>query len=543
MINRIEGHLLETTSTASRTEKIRSCLSAILASSEFSGKEKNCTLLKFLVEETLAGRADHLKQYTIGTTILNRPPDFNPDLDPIVRILAGRLRRSLNTYYEQEGREDPIRIEIPKGSYIPIFIDIRIDETDDHESKSVILEAGDSVRPVIAVQPLRNLTGDPGQAYFAGGFTQELIIELSRYEDFQVIISDESSVEADRNQVHDTGSADGARFIITGSVRKAEKTIKISIQLVDPASGEYIWGEQFRRDLTAANLLTIQEEIVYEIITNIAGEFGIIPRRLYYEGRKKPLPDLQTYDATLRFYHYQSNLSPETYLAAFQALEQAVARDPECGMACAMLADLYLNAFALDLTGGEDGREQAQELIRIAVQTEPENQLVRIISALRFFHLNQRSEFMREMSKAEALNPRSPLRLGSIGYFLALYGEWDKGKQMLDKAMAMNENYPSWYHGVTTLYYYRQAEYDLAYAHAVQYDLPDLFWTPLLRGACLGQLQRLEEAEEQMIHLLNLKPDFTGKAGILIRRFVKEEELVDHIMDGLQKAGLKTCDN
>jgi len=530
---------LETTSTASRTEKIRSSLSAILASSEFSGKEKNCTLLKFLVEETLAGRADHLKQYTIGTAILNRPPDFNPDLDPIVRILAGRLRRSLNTYYEQEGRENPIRIEIPKGSYIPIFIDTRIDETDDNESKSVILEAGDSIRPVIAVQPLRNLTGDPGQAYFARGFTQELIIELSRYEDFQVIISDESSGEADRNQIHDAGSADGAHFIISGSVRKAEKTIKISIQLVDPASGEYIWGEQFRRDLTAANLLTIQEEIVYEIITNIAGEYGLIPRRLYHEGRKKPLPDLQTYDAILRFYHYQSNLTPETYRAAFQALEQAVDRDPECGIACAMLADLFQNAYAFDLPGGENDLARAGELIRRAVEAEPANQLVRIISALRYFHLNQRAEFLQEMSKAEALNPRSPLRLGGIGYFLALYSEWDKGMRLLDAAMKMNANYPVWYHGVTCAFYYRQKKYKEAYAEALQYDLPGFFWAPVLRGACLGQLQQYEEAREQISQLLELKPDFPQKAQPLIQRYIKEEPLVDHIIQGLQNAGLE----
>ena len=102
-----------TVSLHTKAEEIRSNLSHILSSKEFSNKEKNCTLLKFLVEETLAGRADQLKQYTIGTGILNRPPDFNPDLDPIVRILAGRLRRSLKTYYEQEGTDDTIRIDIP----------------------------------------------------------------------------------------------------------------------------------------------------------------------------------------------------------------------------------------------------------------------------------------------------------------------------------------------------------------------------------------------------------------------------------------------
>jgi adenylate cyclase len=522
-----------------RAEEIRSCLAHILSSSEFSGKEKNCDLLKFLVEETLAGRAEQLKQYTIGTAILNRPPDFNPDLDPIVRILAGRLRRSLKTYYEHEGGEDNIRIDIPKGSYVPIFIDMNSDDLRDNGNKNNRADIGDVVRPAIIVRPLKNLTGDSDQDYFVQGFTQELIIELSRYEDFQVIISDENPEETNRNKSHDADRTEGARFIITGSVRKAETTFKISIQLVYAASGEHIWGEQFRRNLTAASLLMIQEEIVHEIITNIASEYGVIPRKLYHEARKKLQPDLQTYDAIFRFYHYQSHLTAETYLAAFNALEQAVARNPECGIACAMLADLYMNAYALDLPGGDIGIERAADLIRLAINTEPGNQLVRIISALRYFHLNQRADFLREIEKAKALNPSSPLRLGSIGYFLALYGEWDRGRQLLDKAMAMNDNYPVWYHGVTCAFYYRQKKYKEAYAEALQYDLPGFFWAPVLRGACLGQLQHYEEAREQISQLLELKPDFPQKARPLIQRFIKEDPLVDHVIQGLQKAGLK----
>ncbi len=521
-----------------RSEEIQSCLAQILSSKEFSSKEKNCQLLKFLVEETLAGRADQLKQYTIGTSILNRPPDFNPDLDPIVRILAGRLRRSLKSYYEQEGRDDTIRIDIPKGSYIPIFFDMDSHDLEDNESKNIISGTVDIVRPTIVVQPLKNFTGDPEQDYFVQGFTQELIIELTRYEDFQVIISDDYPSETNRNKQHDITRSNTARFIIRGSVRKAETTVKISIQLLDSANSEYIWGEQFRRKLTADNLLIIQEQIVHEILTSVAGEFGIIPRNLYNVARKKHQPDLQTYDAIFRFYHYHTEFSPETYVAAFDALEQAVTRDPDCGIACAMLADLYILAFAHDLPGGDKGLERAAELIRPAIDIEPTNQLVRIISAVLHFHLNQPTEFLQEMKKAEALNPNSPLRLGSVGYFLALNGDWERGMQMLDKAMKMNDNYPVWYHGVTTLYYFRKNAYEQAYAEAAQYGLPNFFWGPLLRGACLGQLQRCEEAGEQIAHLLKLKPDFTQKAHILIQRYIKEDSLVDQIMEGLQKAGL-----
>jgi hypothetical protein len=92
---------------------------------------------------------------------------------------------------------------------------------------------------------------------------------------------------------------------------------------------------------------------------------------------------------------------------------------------------------------------------------------------------------------------------------------------------------------MTTLYYYRQKKYQQAYTEALQYDLPGLFWTPLLRGACLGQLGRQAEAGEQMKQLLKLKPDFSQKARVLIGRYVKEDSLVDHVLQGLQKAGLE----
>ena len=105
--------------------------------------------------------------------------------------------------------------------------------------------------------------------------------------------------------------------------------------------------------------------------------------------------------------------------------------------------------------------------------------------------------------------------------------------------MSRNISYPHWYHGTTTLYYYRKYEYELAYNEAIQYDLPGLFWGPMLRAACLGQLKRQVEAEQQISHLLKFKPDFQEKSRMLIQRYVKEEELVEHIIEGLQKAGLQ----
>src|SRR3954463_10905312 len=94
----------------------------VVASREFVNSERKRRFLKFVVEETLAGRADRIKAYSIAVDVFDRDSSFNPIADPVVRIEAGRLRRCLEHYYLGEGAADWIRITIPKGGYVPHFI-------------------------------------------------------------------------------------------------------------------------------------------------------------------------------------------------------------------------------------------------------------------------------------------------------------------------------------------------------------------------------------------------------------------------------------
>ena len=91
-------------------------------------RARNRAFLRFIVEETLAGRGDRIKAYTIATSVLGRDEAFDPQSDPIVRIEASRLRRSLERYYLIAGQDDPIRIDIPKGGYVPSFQRLRPSE-------------------------------------------------------------------------------------------------------------------------------------------------------------------------------------------------------------------------------------------------------------------------------------------------------------------------------------------------------------------------------------------------------------------------------
>ena len=101
---------------------IQDALQRVLASRDFVNSERKRRFLKFVVQETLAGRADRIKAYSIALDAFDRDPSFNPAADPVVRIEAGRLRRCLEHYYLGEGAADRIRITIPKGGYVPHFI-------------------------------------------------------------------------------------------------------------------------------------------------------------------------------------------------------------------------------------------------------------------------------------------------------------------------------------------------------------------------------------------------------------------------------------
>ena len=96
-------------------------LERVTANPALAKSPQLANFLSFIVKETLAGRGDRLKAYTIATDGLGRDGNFDPQSDPIVRVEAGRLRRALEQYYAGDGRDDPLVIELPLGDYGPVF--------------------------------------------------------------------------------------------------------------------------------------------------------------------------------------------------------------------------------------------------------------------------------------------------------------------------------------------------------------------------------------------------------------------------------------
>ena len=101
--------------------EVRAAVQRLCHSESLSGSEKLVHFLDFVVETTLSGDARHLKETVVGVSVFGRPPDYDPKADTIVRSQAWRLRSKLTQYYHAEGAQDPVIIDLPRGSYVPVF--------------------------------------------------------------------------------------------------------------------------------------------------------------------------------------------------------------------------------------------------------------------------------------------------------------------------------------------------------------------------------------------------------------------------------------
>jgi adenylate cyclase len=522
-------------------EAIRQHLDKILTSPQFVNSPNLQNFLRFIVEKTLAGEAAEIKGYTVATQVLGRKADFDPNLDPIVRILGGRLRRALENYYLEQGKSDPVIIDVPRGAYVPVFRSVSRQKDpgavmpEVRQAAILALPSG----PSVAVMPLLNLTGDRKQEYFIEGLAEELTSELARFQDFRVIAYQSTRRwKGKRIEARAAGQDLGVRFLVEGSLRRDAKTVKIDLHVVDAQNGLRVWGEQYCRELRADNIIALQEEIARQVAARIGSVYGIIPRTLSRESRRKPPESLETYEAFLRFYHHITIMSPQTFAEALSVLEQAVRWEPESGFAWSLLAFLYGQSYSLQLAPIESPLEQALAAAQKGADLEPENQIARTALAHVHFFSNNRESFLVELETALALNPNAPAIIGFLGWLLALYGEWEEGLAILKKGMALNPHFPGWFRMAPFFYSYLQGSCEEAYQEALAFQMPQLFWDPLLRAATLGRLGRGREGAQVLAELLHLRPDFPAAGRFLISCYAKFPYLIDSLLDGLRQSGL-----
>ena len=180
------------------------------------------------------------------------------------------------------------------------------------------------VGPSIAVLPFVNLSGDPEQNYFSDGITEDIISGLSKFRQLFVIARNSSFRYRDQMDVRQVAHELGVRFIVEGSVRKASTHVRVTVQLVEAATGSHLWAEKFDRELQ--DIFAVQDEITQSIVASIAGRIEEADRR---RALRKGTTDLTAYDLLLRGKHCLAQGSQQHVLEARAMLERSLELDPE----------------------------------------------------------------------------------------------------------------------------------------------------------------------------------------------------------------------
>ncbi len=568
-------------------EDVRAQLEILLASPDLDAPARARRFLRYVVEETLAGRAERIKAYAIGTEVFERNADFDAQGDPVVRIEAGRLRRALERYYLSGGILDPVVITIPKGGYVPHFawrtapvadagsgpasmspvppadlprrltpwlvaasvavafpallggLALWTPWRDGAPHRSQAPAAFSPGGPTLVVLPFESM-GEPSAKTYADGLTEEVLSQFARFKEITVL-----GRETSRSILPGTDTARirrdlGVRYVLEGSVRAAAQRLRITGRLLDAQTSAVLWSQTYDEDLQVRDLFTIQDDVARRMATAVAQPYGIIQRADQTRAGAHPPDDLEAYACTLRFYDYRAALSEENHAANRACLERAVALHPDYATAWAMLSVLYLDEDRFGFNpraGSSTPIQRSLDAARRAIRLDPEN--VRALQALMMalFFDQKPTEALEVGERAVELNPNDTELLGAFGTCLSQAGAWQRGAELIEQALTRNPGHSGYYSGVLAVYAYMQHDYARAETLIRQAALEKFPLYHFVAAVIYAQLGKASEAAEARDQFLRMRPTiFEHWDDELAKRNYRPEDAA-HYAEGARKAG------
>ena len=522
-----------------KEEEIRVQLNRIIADSEFVRSPKIARFLNYVVEETIKGRKEFIKAFTIANIVFEKNHNFDPQSDPIVRVNAVRLRRMLRHYYKSAGINDNIIIDIVKGSYIPNFYYRK------HLQNQTISNydlAQTSSFPSVAVLSFKNDTNNDAYNFFADGITHEIIAQLSKIKEIVVIARFTiNSKEDDYRNTQQLRQSIDVRYILSGNVLIVGDKIRVFVELDDAFAYANIWTNTYSRDYSISNLIAIQDDIASHVAVSIAQPYGVISRRELVQLQRTSTNNLTAYQHFLHFYQWVLTLSESDHLIARESLEQAVIIDPSFSDAWSALAIIYNAEYQFSfnpLKRERDVRDLAYEAARTALKCDPDN--ARAHYSLVFTRMARAGTraCLDEAEKAYLLNSNNSLLIAIHGFRLALCGEWERGLELVEQAIVFNNSHPDFYYIPFVINYYRIEDYESALQEARKINMPAFFWTHLILAPIYSEMGDTKHAGFHSKELIKLYPGFEKVARYELEKWDIQSNLVEKILGGLKKTGL-----
>jgi len=574
-----------TTTSAPSAEQVKTELARVLGSTVFAQAGRSTEFLRFVVEETLAGRADRLKGYTIAIEVFDKPPEFDAQTDPLVRVEAGRLRRRLIEYYHAEGREDSVRIALPKNGYAPTFTAIVPPTTMPSASKmrrtqrswllrgavfGILVATGaifawfawyrgaptpvlnaetaalehlglvSGVGPRLLVMPFENLTGDASLDAVAVGTTEEIIRALVAYDIFATASTVSHSLDStDLATLRETFDAG---YVLAGSIRAADGGLRFSLRLVDTEIGTQLWSRAFDERIEHGNAIAVEDRIGATTAQILSSPFGPAYAHEIERAAGRPTQDLDPYECLLRFYGYMRVVAPTGHADSLGCLQRAVKAEPEFAPAWSALGVVYLHEYLYAYSPQPDRApplDRALEAVRTSLDIEGARRMAAVaLAAVRLASAN-RHGFNAAVDRLSTIKPLHPAASLFLGYLLIESGDWQRGTPMLDEALPLATNVPCWVYVGYAFRYLETHDYGHALEWSLRSDAPNWFVARMTVTASAALAGRTDIAQREKARLLELYPDFESTGRAQLAKWNLDPTLLAALLDGLKLAGLK----
>jgi len=407
-------------------------------------RQSACDVMDRLVQLLMSG-----DEHEPAIALLNRRLVIDPACEPahrnLMTILARTGRRS-EALRQYEFCADALRRELgvePGARTRALLEELRGTEHDTGHDKPAAPAAGaapESETPRIAVLPFDNLSRDSDD-YFVDGIAEDVITALSRFHSLHVIARGSSFMYKGK-AVPDAeiAAALGAKFLVRGSVWRAEDRLRLTVQLLDGPAGRTIWGNRF--DIAMTDVFHVQDEITATVVSTLAGR---VEAAQIERARKASRQRLEAYDYLLRGKDHHHRFTADDCAVCIEMFDNAIEHDPDYAVAHAWLACGLGQAMVWNLDDHATLVDRAQAAAERGLELdENESECHRILAQVHLTRGNL-SRALRHQERALFLNPNDDRSVCSMGELLSFAGKHAEAERWVRKSMTLNPYHPQRY--------------------------------------------------------------------------------------------------
>lgn len=549
----------------------RAELDRLLADERFRATERSRSILRYIVKQQFAGCAEGVKAYSIAVDVLGRQSNFDPSLDPIVRIELSRLRSSLSQYYEAYGEEGGVTVQLPRGRYVAVFTrstggfphigDREHPATACAEPADFVLQQAPSAvvpavparpwvtaatlglltvavvaygvavygsRPITTAKPTVAVTltaVDEGLRGEASVTRDMLLTALTQFQTLTVSQAQrrERPLASVLRPAKSNAYAIDMKYYGDGDDRS------IWWQIVDTATGDLLKSGLESVDTSGRTAAAVRDELVAQLARRFAATRGVINNIETHAASEGSLGNA----CVLRAEYQLDDGKASSFARTIDCLERTIAANSFDADATAALSALLAQAEAAD----DSKIARALELAGRAVSLAPLSDRAHVALMLSQFYSGRVDAAIAAGNRALALNPNNPDASAKLGLVLFSSGYFDAGVSLARDAGRSVDVVPSDAVLVLALDAYRRKDWSEASLLSEQVS-DSTFLIGVLRVAALGQLGS-DEAVQRLAELRQLAPDFetTFRERMAPRRY--QQVLSAAIEEGLTKAGAR----